>query len=235
MKANRLRDDYLSGEGLFGTFIFPYREELERSRFFLKTMEELVDQSEREEVAALEKGVEKLTPEQQDEYWQWHYPFHWQEIFSNRIRAAFILQLCTFVEGELTEISRRIELIAQVPLSVGDLRGSTLSKARKYLQAFASIEKPNDSSWHILERIFDVRNVVVHEGGFAGRYRNHKQIVAFAKTVPGLSLQNDFVQVKREFCEFCLASVGMFCDELHGEYEAYRASMDALSKLDKKT
>lgn len=67
-KPDRLRADYLSGSGIFGQFIFPYWEELDKTKFFLKTMEDFVANSEKEEVSALKNGTATLTPEQKDEY-----------------------------------------------------------------------------------------------------------------------------------------------------------------------
>lgn len=231
-KSDRLRKDLLSGQGIFGPFLYPYWEEINKSKFFLETMEKFVDTSERDEVTALERGIASLTPEQKDEYWQWHYPIHWQEIFSNRLRASFIMQLCSFVEGELGEISGRVKVLTEAPIKLSDLQGSTLSKPKKYLQAFGRFEQPTEASWVVLERIFDARNVMVHEGGFAGMYRNFNKLVEFAATVPGLSFSNSHIQVERAFCEYCLERVSEFCRELHEAYDAFRQTRQAMERLD---
>ena len=231
-KPDRLRDDYLSGSGIFGHFIFPYWEELDKTKFFLKTMEDFVADSEKNEVSALGKDIETLTAEQRDEYWQWHYPIHWQEIFSNRLRAAFIMQLCSFVEGELNELSKRVEVIANTPIGVSDLRGSTLSKPKKFLQAFAQFESPPEEIWIVMERIFDVRNVMVHAAGFSGAYKNHKKIVEFSTNARGLTLQNEHLLADRLFCEFCLEKVTEFCRLLHEQYESFRKTAETLYRLE---
>jgi hypothetical protein len=231
-KPDRLRADYLSGSGIFGQFVFSYWEELDKTKFFLKTMEDFVADSEKDEVSALEKGLEALTPEQKDEYWQWHYPIHWQEIFSNRLRASFIMQLCSFIEGELNEISKRVEVISNAPIGVSDLRGSTLSKPKKFLQAFGRFESPSEEIWTVIERIFDVRNVMVHAAGFSGAYRDHKKIVDFATKVPGLTLQNEHIQADRLFCEYCLETVTEFCQLLHKQYESFRKTAETLARLE---
>jgi hypothetical protein len=228
----RLREDYLSGEGIFGQFIYPYSEELKKSKFFLETMEDFVASSEQSEVTTLEKGLEGLNSEQKDEFWQWHYPIHWQEIFSNRIRAAFIMQMCSFVEGELNEICDRVRVISRAPIKVSDLQGSTLSKAKKFLAAFAKLDLPSKTSWDEIQRVFDVRNVMVHEGGFAGSSKNRNKVTEFATIAPGLALDNNHLEVKREFCEYCLASVSRFCDELYGAYHSFRETAFTLSKLE---
>lgn len=228
----RLREDYLSGEGIFGQFIYPYLEELKKSKFFLATMEDFVDSSEQREVAALEKGLEVLDSEQKHEFWQWHYPTHWQEIFSNRIRASFITQMCSFVEGELNRICDRVRVISRVPIKVSDLQGSTLSKAKKFLAAFAKLDFPSETSWNEIQRVFDVRNLMVHEGGFAGSSKSRNKLMEFAGIAPGLALNHNHLEVKREFCEYCLALISKFCDELHNAYQSFREAAFALNKLE---
>lgn len=229
--GNQLRDNYLSGNGVFGGFIYPHSEELKKSKFFLDTMETLVLSAEQHEVSTLEAKTQGLTPEQLDEYWQWHYPIHWQEIFSNRLRASFIMQLCSFVEGELNDIACRVGVIAEAPLKLRDLNGSTLSKPRKFIEAFGHLTQPDNNSWALMEQVFDVRNVMVHEGGFAGSYRNYKQLVIFATTVPGLSFNNGHIEVNREFCDYCILLVSSFVESLHQSYESFRATAHTLEKM----
>ena len=83
-----------------------------------------------------------------------------------------------------------------------------------------------------MERIFDVRNVMVHAAGFAGAYRDHKRIVEFAAKVPGLTLENEHIQADRLFCEYCLERVTEFCKLLHEQYESFRKSAETLVRLE---
>lgn len=229
--SSQVRQDYLAGGGIFGCFIYPYTEELKRSKFFLDTMEEFVEASEQREVAEHEQRIQRLTPAQTDEYWQWHYPIHWQEIFSNRIRASFVMQLCSFVEGELKEVADRVGVIAEAPIKLRDLNGTTLSKPKKFLEAFGRFQEPPKESWELVERIFEVRNVMVHEGGFAGGREHRKQLVDFAGQAPGLSLTNSHIEVKRAFCDYCLNVASEFCASLHQAYEAFRVTAQALEQM----
>lgn len=228
---NRIRKDYISGGGIFGKFIYPYAEEIKKSKFFLDTMEEFIISSEQHEIDTHKNRTNDLTPEQLDEYWQWHYPVHWQEIFSNRIRASFIMQICSFVEGELNEIAERVGVISDAPIKLRDLTGSTLSKPKKFIESFGRFTSPGADSWEIMERIFDVRNVMVHEAGYSKGYRNHKRIVEFSKSVPGLSFINDHIQVEREFCDYSLNSASDFITSLHGAYESFRLTASALENM----
>jgi hypothetical protein len=224
-----LRDQYLSGRGLLGPFLF--NDEMQKSRLFLETMEDFISSSEETEVNSLSKGIEELTESQKDEFWQWNYPVHWQEIFATRIRSSFIVQLCSFVEGELEELCKRIEVIAGIPLKLRDLQGSTLAKGRKYLEAFGNFSAPSGTEWLIIERIFDLRNVCVHERGFVTLYRNEKKLVEFAQTAPGLAFENGFAEMKRDFCEYALSAIIAFHNCLLKEYEAFRLRSQVLEKL----
>ena len=222
----------MTGGGMFGPFINSYKEEIKKTKFFLDTMENFIEESEKNEVSQLEVGIVNLSEAERDEYWQWHYPIHWQEIFSNRIRSSFLLQICTFVEGELKEICNRVASIGDVPIKVSELKGSTLTRPKKYLGAFANFDKPSSSCWKSMEFIFDIRNVMVHEAGFAGYYKNYNSIKNFAKDLQGISFEYDCIEVDKVFCEYSLKEVEMFCKELHEAYEAFRLTKLTLYNLE---
>lgn len=231
-KNNIFKKDYLTGGGFAGPFINSYREELKKTKFFLDTMETFIEESEKDEVSELEKGIENLSGAEKDEYWQWHYPIHWQEVFSNRIRSSFILQLCTFVEGELKEICNRVMAIGDVPIKVNELKGSTLTRPKKYFEAFANFEKPSSENWRSMEFVFDIRNVMIHEAGFAGNYRNYNRIQQYAKDLQGISFEYDCIEIEKVFCEYCLKEIEKFCVELHEAYEAFRVTKLTLYNLE---
>ncbi len=223
-----LRRDFLTGGGFFGPFLTT--DELGKSRMFIDTMEDFIHKSEEGEVASLAEGVDHLTPDQKDEFWQWHYPIHWQEVFATRIRSGFVIQLCSFVEGQLEEICRRIELIARVPLKLRDLHGSTLSNARKYMEAFGKFTIPSEVEWQVIERIFYVRNVFVHQRGYMGQHE--KKIIELAGTVPGLKFEHSSIELDRGFCEHCVTEVTTFHDQLRKAYEVFRIQSQILEKLE---
>ena len=230
--TNMLKNEYLTRSGLFGSFINSYKDEIQKTQLFIDTMETFIEESEKNEISLLSKGIEDLSESERDEYWQWHYPIHWQEIFSNRIRSSCILQLCTFMEGELKEICNRVMVIGDVPLKVSDLKGSTLTRPKKYFEAFANFEKPSPKSWKAIEFVFDIRNVMIHEAGFAGNYRNYNRIKSFARNIEGISFQYDCIEVNKVFCEYCLKEIENFCFELHESYELFRVAKLAIYKLE---
>lgn len=225
-----LRTDFLSGDGMFGPFLS--LDEISKSKMFIETMEDFIKSSEDEEVASLSRRICHLSAEQRDEYWQDNYPVHWQEIFATRIRSTFVIQLCSSVEGQIDEVCRRIEMIARVPLKLSNLNGSILEKGRRYMEAFGSFTAPSDADWKVIERIFQVRNVFVHERGFIGKYQHENKIIEFAKFVPGLKLQNSFIELELGFCEHCVVATAIFVECLRESYEAFRSQRQLLEKLE---
>ena len=115
-----IRWEYLSGSGLLGPVLT--RENLRDARFFINTLEKYLDEAERKEVAALETAAKHLSEEEKDEYWQWRYPIHWQDVFGVRIRSAFCAQLCSHLEAVMGDLCRRVQTIGRSVIRVSDLR-----------------------------------------------------------------------------------------------------------------
>jgi hypothetical protein len=225
-----LRTDYLSGGGMFGPFLSP--DELRNSKLYIETMENFITSSEDGEVASLAERIGHLTPEQQDDFWQDNYPIHWKEIFATRIRTSFVIQLCSLVESQIDEVCKRITLIARVPLKLRDLKGSTLEKGRRYMEAFGGFTTPSVANWSVVGKIFVVRNLFVHERGFMEQLGIENKIVEFARVAPGLKMEHNVIELEPAFCEYCLTSVEIFLGQLRESYETFRIQRQLLEKLD---
>ena len=226
------RDALLKGNGLYSPFSSV--EELRKSRMYIETMEDFIDKSESEELAKLSSGIESLTPEERDEYWQFNYPIHWQEVFATRVRSGFLIQLCSFLEGELDDICHRIQMIARIQKNVSNMTGSTIEKASKYVAKYGDFSSSLRPHWETIERIYDIRNVFVHYRGFSALYRNHEKIVEFSKSVPGVKCLHSFIELERGFCEYCNEEVAKFQEHLRTAYDTFRKRLLAIEALKEK-
>src|SRR5882762_1020424 len=87
-----LRSDLLLGRGDRWAVSTP-QDELEKFRFFVRQIERLIDQAEESEISSLKESVTGLSSEAQDEFWQYNYPVHWDEIFRTTSRNSMIVSL----------------------------------------------------------------------------------------------------------------------------------------------
>jgi hypothetical protein len=81
---NEMRSDLLLGQANRWEVSSP-RDELEKFRFFVQQTETLIDQAEESELGSLQESIADWGKEAQDEFWPYHYPVHWDEIFRSTI------------------------------------------------------------------------------------------------------------------------------------------------------
>ena len=95
-------------------------ETLKGVRFYLDTLEKFINDEKLNEISKLKKNTDKLAPDKQGEFWAWHYPVHWDQIFASQlspnVAKAGGLQ-SQDVKGEAVIYYRN-------PLSTQDLKSS---------------------------------------------------------------------------------------------------------------
>ena len=215
-----LRHAYITGSGLLGPLA---SDELSRARFFIDTMEEFIASSESEEIKALEAEAGHLDKDAKDEYWQWHYPIHWQDIFGVRIRSAFLAQLCSYLEAIVGDVAHRVQVIQRNRIEPRHLKGATVDKHKLYLEAVGGFEQPTTESWKKIGFLFRMRNAHVHEQGYVGEnLRSDREFGNFVSGLPGVATDNDFIELRAGSCVALLAVVQQFDEQLRDEYERYR-------------
>ena len=79
--------------------------------------------------------------------------------------------------------------------------------------------------------VFRVRNVHVHQQGYAGELADDKGFALFLATLPGVGTQNNFIELKAGSCLTLLEIAEQFNDALLREYEAYRQRSQTLERL----
>ena len=206
-------------------------EELSRAKFFISTMEDFIAKSEADEVRDLSKGIDRLSEEAKDDFWQWHYPIHWQDIFGVRIRSSFVAQLCSHVEALLGDIANRIQTIQRCKIKATDLKGTALEQARKYFTEFGIFANPSEDLWKGMAYIFRIRNIHVHQQGYAGEKKGQEKFYEFLLGIPSIKVENNFIELNSGSCQNLLQLTETFHSALVEEYNAYRIKSEALERL----
>ena len=204
-----------------GTGFSPYgpKEELRRFRFYLDTFEKFISDQEAAEITVLDAEAKSLSEEARGEFWSDYYPVHWDEIFRETLRSSFLISLISFVEVTLVQLCRDVEVIANAPLSANDIKGTILERSQVFLRPFGGFTAPSDDQWTTLSRIYDVRNVQVHNGGALYASRHEARITQFANSVAGLVETHGHLEVKPEFVSFTLNSIDQFLGSLLTQLE----------------
>lgn len=222
------RLEVLNGTGTIGPLNAV--EELKRSRFFIETLEQFITTSETSEVKELEAQALARSEDATDEFWQWHYPIHWQDVFGVRIRSAFCAQLCSQVEATLGDMAHRVHVIERSPISVKSLKGSTLDQHKLYLKAFAKFESPSPELWTEIGYVFLIRNAHTHQQGYTDKIGSDSGFSQFLASLPDVGTQNNFIELKSGSCMALMNIVDRFQDSLLNEYEVYRKRAHTLER-----
>jgi hypothetical protein len=212
--------EYLISNG--GISSYTQREELKRLKFYLETFEHFISQQESSEIVALEADSAHLNEEDKSEFWSWYYPVHWDEIFRTNLRSSFLISLMSLTESHLTEVCRDVAIIARTPITISDLRGSLLEKARLFLERFASFKQPTPDLWSRMFRIYDIRNVFVHNGGYLPASNHEARVRHFIRASSGVAETNGSLTLKKEFCPFVLDVVTKLSEAISAELVALR-------------
>jgi len=201
-------------------------EELKRSTFYLETLEDFISQQEAKEFEKLKAQSTHLAEEDKAEFWSYYYPVHWDEIFRSNLRSSFLISLMATTENYLNEVCRDAGIIARAPIKLSDLRGTVLEKVPLFLEKFAGFKQPTPVLWRKLSRIYDIRNVFIHSGGFIGAYQHQVRVRQFIKTSGGVTETNDFLTLKREFGLSALHVVRELSEAIAGEMKALRQRIE---------
>ena len=189
-------------------------------KFYLETLESFIETEREKEISALKKEVDHLSSDDQGEFWAWHYPVHWDDIFASQIRSSFIVTLMSLAESHLGMVAEQPAHLASTPLKPRDLRGSAFERDRRFLESLAGFNRPAQQTWNSLHEIRQIRNCIVHANSTIYKTDNEKRLKALVTKLPGLSAAYGVIELASEFPQHCVAVIQNFLTELYDEVSA---------------
>jgi len=192
------------------------RDELEKFRFFVRKSESFINQAEASEIESLGDSVKHLSKDELDEFWQWHYPVHWNEIFRSTIRSSIVVSLASLLETFLTRQCYRVAVVLEA--EVPSFRRDSLKVARKFLEATGGFQRPGSSEWKEIGLFFKIRNQIVHSPEFGAVSKRNEEIEKFCQDHNGIRLRHGVVEIDPEFLELIINQLISFVDQLESEF-----------------
>ena len=192
--------------------------------FYIQALEQLVDDRESLAVDSLRERFIKLAPEQQTDFWEWNFPFHWDEIVRTRLRFSFVVTLVSFAELQARGIARQVEYMTESQLRPMDLRGGELERCRKYLGVVGGFQCKGPDVWSLLFEIRDIRNCLVHADGRMWEMSRRDRMRQLADNLPGFTLSSmETIEIGPEFPIYALGLVKDFTAWLYDEASGFVA------------
>jgi hypothetical protein len=217
-------DDLFDMEYRCGEFLPLLRGDASRAieglEFYLKTLEGFIDRERGEEVAALKQEADALPKDAQVDFWAWHYPVHWDEIFASQLRSSFVVTMISLAESNLGLVAEEACQIAGAPLKAADLRGGFLERHRRCLESLAGFTRPDPKAWEAILGVRDIRNCIVHANSRIREATAPDRLKALVGKLPGITSQYDVIELTAEFPAYALSTVRSFIDALYDEAAA---------------
>jgi hypothetical protein len=223
----------------------PYSGEFYALKEYLVSLEKfIISEGEKieEEEYYFERKLGKLPAHESEEY---EYPVYqdadhrkiqiWKRDIPRNLRTSFIMLLISVAENKLQSICNYVEQISDAPISQGQLAGGIFQTFKKFLNAFGELKEPTDEEWNIIEGIYDVRNVLVHGGGFISKSKrgSKKKLNLLVNENAGIEIiDSDYVKVNSEFCKFALSNVWDFFVSLYKELKIRRKHEELKKNLE---
>ena len=193
-----------------GSFVSSPSEEVKSLRFFVETLEEFISQQETEEIGSLTTYAATLAQQDQGTFWSDHFPVHWDDIFRSHLRSAVVVSAMSVTEALLAQVCRDVEIITGAHMEDSHRSGSILKRAKPYLGTAANFQQPSASTWAELRRIYDLRNVFVHRGGYLPSYGREAVVRELTRSRTDVSEQHGSLTLQAEFCPYALNVVDSF-------------------------
>jgi hypothetical protein len=190
---------------------------LQRLEFYLKTLEQFIEREGSQEISDLKRHADQLPEDRQGEFWAWHYPVHWDEIFASQLRSSFVVTLVSLAETHVGMVGAQVCEIAETHLKPGDLRGGPLERHRKCLQALPGFTRPDDRCWNAIYDICDVRNCIVHANSRIWEVKNEMRLRDLVGRLPGLTAAHGVLELSEEFPTHAFQTVQKFILDLYEE------------------
>jgi len=171
-------------------------------------MEDLLERTGREQKDFLAGLIQdSANPEHVDHVIDLH--IEHQEIFGDiyprHLRYSFLFLLNSLIEAHLNDYCRYLADCAGIDITLNDLQGQGIERARKYLDKVLGVLSSQDTIWEPILRLNKVRNAAAHCGGDISDSRDKTYLEDLANRGLGIAIDSgDRIVVSEEFCSDCI-------------------------------
>lgn len=165
-----------------------------------------------------------LPAEDRDEFYEFHSDQHWQlsTSFPETLRSSLFKTAYALLEDTLNDVCRWVQSRRSYAVSVLDMNGKGIKRAKLYLEKDAQVSFPARSQlWNQMVTLGKIRNIFAHAGGIVPSGDTGSPVRAFAKAHPDLLNidGHDNLTLSGEFVPFALNAITAFLEELYAGLE----------------
>ncbi len=195
-----------------------------------------------EQYELIEKQIEHITQEEKKalddyrrtnnitpEYGEWdisrqEYEHKVEFLLPRIFWSSFIVSLYAVFETSVIEIAGLIQKNLKQGLSINDLRGNFLKRAKKYYSNVINFELHNDDkAWQRINILTDVRHIIAHANGRTDMVNDDikKNLKELEKKNIGISSFYNYLLIDSIFAKDTLTSVSSMLKNLVERYKEW--------------
>ena len=147
------------------------------------------------------------------------------ETFPDILYASVITAVVSFVERESRAFTEALRETCSSPVGARDLSGAWLERFRKYCEKIALLSVGlTDAEWEDLKGVVEVRNCLVHSGGWLPDFQGRVAVEAFARRHKIALSDGDYLRADRRLAQVVLERIKAFIEQI------YRVALDRYPK-----
>lgn len=192
--------------------------DLDHLRKYAKLIEDLLKNKEEEFNSWIEEKASKLSKDEKDEFYEFHSDDHWElsEVYPNILRGSLFVACISLAEHELISLCKYLHKENKYDLSLDDIKGKGIYRAKIYLNKVVNIE--NSISWNDILIFQKIRNFIVHNRGKLDKSDNAKEVENYVALNPSVKLDDlKRLQFSGMFCLEVIEKLGEFFNKLFQE------------------
>lgn len=126
------------------------------------------------------------------------------DIFPDITRNSFIVSLIIALEAEFKIFCSWLKEIENISLKWNELRGSSLNRFICYCEKLSNLKVCNDNtSRQLIKGLIEARNCIIHNDSHIEFFGKAKEVIQFAESVPGISIEDGHLTFSYEACLKC--------------------------------
>lgn len=136
--------------------------------------------------------------------------------FINLMRSSFFVSIYSYLEAQLNKECRESQHDTQIKISLDDIHGAGIYRAKTYLVKILDTSFPfdDDTTWEQIQWFNKIRNCIVHNEGKV----KERDLIKYIENQPNSHCEvffgSNYVILDEGFCEKAIAVIGTFLKSL---------------------
>jgi hypothetical protein len=138
------------------------------------------------------------------------------DAFPEVLYASVITAVVSFLERESRAFTDALREACSSPLAARDLSGAWLERFRKYCEKIALLPVGlTDAEWEDMKGVVEVRNCLVHSGGWLPDFQGRSAVEAFARRHKLLLSDGDYLRADLRLAQVVLERIKAFLEQIY--------------------